>query len=57
VVINDGLYKSLVGINNYNKPLENFQPIDTNYCIWLQMPLGYDEHIGMPPMLSKTITQ
>jgi len=52
MVIDDGVYKSLAGINNYKKPLGNFQPIGTNYCIWLQMPRCYDEHIGTPPMLS-----
>jgi hypothetical protein len=56
MVTDDGVYKSLAGIKNYKKPLENFQPIDTNYYM-LQMPPSYEEHIGTPPMLSRTTIQ
>ncbi len=53
----DGVYRSLIGTNNYSEPLEKFQPINIDDCIWFDMLLGYDEYIGMPPMPSITTPQ
>jgi len=54
---NDGVYKSLICTNDYSEPLEKSQPINIDDCIWFEMPLGYDEYIGMPPMPSITTPQ
>jgi len=54
---NDGVYRSPIGTNNYSEPLKKSRPINIDDCIWLEMPLGYDEYIGMPPMPSITTPQ